>query len=304
MSKTYIATTAEQLGARQSFLKDVKIGVDINTIITPGDYIVAGNDGTPSAAENQAVNLPDEAGYFALLVNATLHYNGINGCSQIAINRDTGTVYSRANRNDVWTDWIELADAANFLPLNGSAAMKGNVVFPADRGIIREVSGSAWQEVNFQENGAIRFLVRKENKNRMLYLSPYGVDINYALRFWWYDDENEHSAAIFGEHNTSLLAKAVEKEIQNGGLSTLDNAIQAYTGDAKNGVDFSVTGKGRIFLSNNGVSILKPTITVDGKSIGNVSVVGSGSSIYVEFLNSCKVIHPSTDILKCTAVCY
>lgn len=303
MSKTYIATTAEQLGARQSFLKDAKIGVDINTIITPGDYIVAGNDGTPSAAENQAVNLPDEAGYFALLVNATLHYNGINGCSQIAINRDTGTVYSRANRNDAWTDWIELADAANFLPLDGSVAMTNHL----------SLRYSGFPQIMLGEPGNLSKMQHSSNGkffeilNESFTSGSSGIrlfngeyDINNVLKYM----RAGKAYNLFGEHNTSLLAKAVEKEIQNGGLSTLDNAIQIFSGKVSKSQSFEVTGKGIMFITPSANMYAKPSVTADNVSLGTTNII-SGQTIEIGFLNNCVVTAGSSDdAIYCNAVCY
>lgn len=273
MSKTYMATTAEQLGA---YPVGSLNGKDLNNV-SNGVYVAEGN----------CTNLPSPA------EACVIYQYGRSDASfitQIAIKDGSEKMYFRNKYVlGTWQSWIELADAANFLPLDGSVAMTGELFI--NNGTASLTAG---------EGATISHRPDKSWDN-YIQLVINATNLQTALKLL---DANGGIFNIFGEHNTQLLAAPIEKLIREGKLNTLDNAIQAYTGDAKNGVDFSVTGKGRIFLSNNGVSILKPTITVDGKSIGNVSVVGSGSSIYVEFLNSCKVTNPSTDILKCTAVCY
>lgn len=88
--------------ARKSSGLEHTLDVDCNTLLEERDYIV----GTSilNATSNSAVNLPYEAGYFALLVHATM--NDIsNGCVQIAINRDSGNIYVRTYVDKIWSSW-------------------------------------------------------------------------------------------------------------------------------------------------------------------------------------------------------
>ena len=109
---------------------------------------------------------------------------------------------------------------------------------------------------------------------------------------------------LFGEHNTSLLAKAVEKEIQNGGLSTLDNAIQILSGKVSKSQSFEVTGKGIMFITPSANMYAKPSVTADNVSLGTTNII-SGQTIEIGFLNNCVVTAGSSDdAIYCNAVCY
>lgn len=78
------------------------LDVDCNTLLEERDYIVSTTTG--SKESNVAMNLPPESGYFALLVYATMKYID-NGCTQIAINRDSGNIYVRTYVNKKWSKW-------------------------------------------------------------------------------------------------------------------------------------------------------------------------------------------------------
>ena len=105
---------------------------------------------------------------------------------------------------------------------------------------------------------------------------------------------------IFGEHNTSLLASNLQTLIANGGMSTLQSAIQVTNSVlSSTSSTFSGTGKGRLFIASS--NTVTAAVTIDGTSIGT----GHGVSAFeVEFLNSFSVKGNSSSSLYCTAVFY
>lgn len=116
-------TQINNLGTQ--FQKHVTLiqGVNIHTLTTAGDYIAVG--ATTSAADNVAVNLPNEAGYWSLTVKKTLTATDGegNGLIFIATNRDTGNIYEKWEASSIFSAWRKIlttTDEANYVKYAGA----------------------------------------------------------------------------------------------------------------------------------------------------------------------------------------
>ena len=110
---------------------------------------------------------------------------------------------------------------------------------------------------------------------------------------------------IFGQHNTELLASTLETLIANGGMSTLQSAIQTTSSEISEGAKFTGTGKGKLFIASS--SWVAPTsVIIDGKNIGAPAYTYQTNGIEIEFLKSFEVnsISGNTSKFYCVAVFY
>lgn len=114
-----------------------------------------------------------------------------------------------------WSGWIETANPSGYLTLDGSRAMNGTIDFAAKGA---DYNTDSWFAIGM-DNESISLLSRKNGKNRRLNLNNITSSLTDALRLWYYDDGNEHTARIFGEHNTSLLAATIQNLISGGSIS-------------------------------------------------------------------------------------
>ena len=100
--------------------------------------------------------------------------------------------------------------------------------------------------------------------------------------------------------NTEAFASELESLIANGGMSTLQSAIQVTnTTLTDTNSTFTGTGKGKLFISSP--NTISGILTIDGKSIGTGN---ARSTFEVEFLKSFSVKSSDTSGLHCTAVFY
>lgn len=119
-----------------------------------------------------------------------------------------------------------------------------------------------------------------------------GNDVDEPMK--WFE------LTTLGLNSTAKLARSLESFIANGGMSTLQSAIQVTNTTLANIEDeFAGMGKGKLFISSP--NPLSAYVTVDGKSIGTGN---ARSTFEVEFLNSFLVKSSGTSGLHCTAVFY
>lgn len=126
-----------------------------------------------------------------------------------------------------WSEWREINDTSKFLPLDGSVPMNGSIDFAAKGA---NFDTDSWFEIGM-DNESISLLSRKNGKNRRLNLNNITSSLTDALRLWYYDDGNEHTARIFGEHN-----KPSGRYTGNGSATSRTIAINAI------GKRVSITG--------------------------------------------------------------
>ena len=108
----------------------------------------------------------------------------------------------------------------------------------------------------------------------------------------------------FSVDNTAELASTIESLIANGGMSTLQSAVQMTKASGIT-IDFSGTGKGKLFISVAGNSsfTLTDAITIDGNVIG--SCTGANGAIEIEFLENFNLTTSGGSThYYCTAVFY
>lgn len=111
--------------------------------------------------------------------------------------------------------WAVEEKVENKLPLDGSRAMSGAINFAANGA---DFNTDSWFAIG-PINESISLISRKNGKNRILCFNNVTDSLTDALRLWYYDDGNEHTARIFGEHNTSLLATTIQNLISGGSIS-------------------------------------------------------------------------------------
>ena len=127
------------------------------------------------------------------------------------MNMGTFRKYYVTTSAGVFTDWKEVGDFKS----DGSVPMSGTIDFAANGA---DFNTDSWFAIGM-DNESISLLSRKNGKNRRLNLNNITSSLTDALRLWYYDDGNEHTARIFGEHNTSLLATTIQNLISGGSIS-------------------------------------------------------------------------------------
>ena len=221
--------TAEQVGAYPSDRKPVITGSFPESFAKQGIYIV-----------NPAVTgMPTNGYYWHVMVF-------LDGANRLVTATQESTPYKTFykiyNGGSIgWSNWVELANAANFLPLDGSVAMTGNIRL--DGNILQlsdeqKYGNGVYFDISEQSKGA-RLMARRGGKNRLFYFNANEVPLSDALNMWYYDDGTERKAAFFGEHNTQLLATTIQSLIQGGSISMIKSVQRDYNYrgecDRKNG---------------------------------------------------------------------
>ena len=284
MSKTYIATTAEQLGA-MSIIAPLITTMEQFKNLRPGPffgYYVASND-----------VFPTNDWFHGLMIQNTDDGNNLKA---IAISANGNELWYKNIVNGTDKGWFKVANANSYLLLDGSKAMTGNLQV-----------GDGYGQILSDFNTFQMFARKNKGSDaniRKLMISNQNIPLSQGVIFSEVNNNVENQYNIFGEHNTPLLAKAVEKEIQNGGLSTLDNAIQIFSGKVSKSQNFEVIGKGIMFITPSANMYAKPSVTADNVSLGTTNII-SGQTIEIGFLNNCVVTAGSSDdAIYCNAVCY
>ena len=198
-----------------------------------------------------------------------------------------------------WDTYATTSDLAKYLPLTGGTLSGASVLL--NGGTSRIIDNVQQIQIETMNNA------NDYSKRRLLTIKTsmhQQPDIEKALSLRDISENAIKTYNIFGEHNTSLLASAIQNLIQNGGLSTLGRAIRITS--VALGVDststFSGNGKGKLFIQPATYSVV-PTITIDGASIGEVKTNG-GYGIEIEFLTSFKVASSASQYCYCNAVFY
>ncbi len=281
MSKKYIATTAEQLGA-MSIIAPLITTMEQFKNLRPGPffgYYVASND-----------VFPTNDWFHGLMIQNTDDGN----LKAIAISANGNELWYKSIVNGTDKGWFKVANANSYLPLDGSKAMTGNLQV-----------GDGYGQILSDFNTFQMFARKNKGSDaniRKLMVSNQNIPLSQGVIFSEVNNNVEKQYNIFGEHNTPLLAKAVEKEIQNGGVSTLDNAIKVYYGSSSNNTPFTVQGKGTLFVGSG--SDRSISIIVDDVDIGSITTNEFSTPIQIDFLKSCKIVCSTNGSAYCTVVCY
>lgn len=214
--------TAEQVGAAIS--KDLASEKDLNNFVIGGIYRLG----------EGLLNGPNEhrSDYGQLLV-----INGGNTdtiCQILCTMSFTdGTLHYRSKfREEAWSSWQELANAANFLPLDGSVAMTGNLFVK---------NGIVYLQGNTNNGSNIASVVSKKIANNgyreMTLLSDNELDRAINLT----DSILNKTFSLFGEHNTSLLATTIQNLIQGGSISMIKSIQRGIITIADNATEGTAT---------------------------------------------------------------
>lgn len=186
--------------------------------------------------------------------------------------------------------WAVEEKVENKLPLDGNVPMNGSIDFAAKGA---DYNTDSWFAIGM-DNESISLLSRKNGKNRRLSLNNITSSLTDALRLWYYDDGNEHTARIFGEHNTSLLASTIQSLIDSGVIEVggFKSPIKIQRGSAGT-TAVTGTGKGKLFFNADYHSDL--TLVVDGLTlVSNKENPSAYHNAEVEFTKSFS-IKSSTD---------
>ena len=297
----------------------IPTGADLNTYKTNGKYYCSS-----ASASKTLVNSPVSNDNFVMYVFTRTTGSSRN---QLIITL-TGMLYTRgSDSSGDYRNWQRFTNESNLDALkteilNNLTAHANNTsnphgvtaaqigALPVEGGTLKQrlkvandtaaYSRFEKNEANGKDYGTYIHDVNDEGKQIMLILSADGYTEdpeNMGIRLI---DINGVGYSIFGTHNTSLLASSLESLISEGGMSTLQSAIQVTNTELKNtNSTFNGTGKGKLFIASG--STVTAVVTIDGKEIGT----GHGSSHFeVEFLKSFSVKSNSTANLYCTAVFY
>ena len=188
-----------------------------------------------------------------------------------------------------WIGWIQHFKSDGGVPMTGSLKTFGE--FLAANGYNQFGGNNEVTVIGSYKT------IGSTTGRRWLGLWNESLQKEYALKF---GDSSGASYNIFGEHNKELLASTLETLMSNGGMSTLQSAIQVTNSVlSSTSATFTGTGKGRLFIASG--STVTGKVTIDGKEIGT----GHGiSNFEVEFLQSFSVQSTSSNGLYCTAVFY
>lgn len=246
-------TTAEQVGA----VPAVKYGTaipnnDANNCIIAGFYAVG---------SNAIANMPISSGG-TLIVSP--YDEGVT--SQIFVsNTDKTRVFCRSKAAN-WLPWIELANAANFLPLDGSVAMDaGAFLFLEGKKarFLGDANRVQIESINVPNNYSNRTGIRAWN-------SIDRADIAKAFVFYRYADSKLNEYTIFGEHNPQLLATTIQNLIQGGSISMIKSVQRGIITIAANATEGTAT-------LAQAVNMSKAVVLFGGSLSGNDY---SGNSLY------------------------
>lgn len=163
------------------------------------------------------------------------------------------------------------------LPLTGGL-MSGTIDFAANGA---DFNTDSWFAIGM-DSESIRLVSRKNGKNRLLNLNNITSSLTDALKLWYYDDGNEHTARIFGEHN------------KPSGTYTGNGSATSRT------IHIASIGAGILIISDNGMAIVTSAGAIMGYGT-TISGLGSGT---VTFKDGVLTLKTADNKLNANGVYY